>query len=173
MQDNTGLYFRREDYAAIWRRFLIDIIDLLTVGTLCVALFALLWRSVPNKVILWSWMAILFGYFVILKSSRLGTLGYRVAGVRIVGLNGQSPSLWNLTVRMMFLFLGPFNYVADLIWLSGDPHRQALRDKFAQTYVIRKKAMPAGTGTVIHRQYFVLGWNFLFREIESGPVAVP
>ena len=172
MQENTGLYFRIEDYAEIWRRFLIDIIDLLTVGTLCVALFALLWLSVPNKVILWFWMAILFGYFVILKRSRWGTLGYRIGGVRIVGLNGQSPSLWILTVRMMFLFVGPFNYVADLIWLSGDPQRQALRDKFAQTYVVRKKAIPAGTGRVIHRQYFLLGWNFLFREIESGPVAV-
>jgi hypothetical protein len=41
----------------------------------------------------------------------------------------------------MFLFLGPFNYVADLIWLSGDPQRQALRDKFTQTYVVRKKAV--------------------------------
>jgi uncharacterized RDD family membrane protein YckC len=172
MQDNTGLYFQREDYAAIWRRFLIDIIDLLTVGTLCIALFALLWRSIPNNVILGSWMAIFFGYFVILKKSRWGTLGYRVVGVRIVGLNGQSPSLWSLTVRMMFLFLGPFNYVADLIWLSGDPQRQALRDKFTQTYVVRKKAVPAGTGKVIHRQYFLLGCNFLFREIESRPVAV-
>jgi uncharacterized RDD family membrane protein YckC len=111
-------------------------------------------------------MAILFCYFVVLKRSAL-TLGYRVLGVRIVGLDGQSPSLWNLTVRMMFLFPGPLNYVLDFGWLSGDSHRQALHDKFAQTYVIRKGAAPVGTGKVIYCQYFILGGSFLFREIKA------
>jgi hypothetical protein len=66
----------------------------------------------------------------------------------------------------MFMFLGPLNYLVDLIWLSGDPQKQALRDKFAQTYVIRKEASPAGSGKVVHRQYYFMGCSFLFREIK-------
>jgi len=40
MNGEMGLYFRAEDYAAIWRRFLVDVIDLLTVGLICVVLTA-------------------------------------------------------------------------------------------------------------------------------------
>ena len=175
MDTGKGFYFRTEDYATISRRLLIDVIDFLTVGVLCAGLTLFLWGSVPNDVLVWCWFAFFFCYFVVLKKSTFGTLGYRVAGVRIVGLDGQPPSLWNLTVRMMFIFLGPVNYLMDLIWLSGDPLKQALRDKFAQTYVVKKRADPIGSGEVVHRQYYFLGCSFLFREIKvesgSGPAS--
>jgi uncharacterized RDD family membrane protein YckC len=160
------LYFRAEDYAAIWRRFLVDVIDLLTVGLICVVLTAGLGGVVPNNLLLWCWITMFFCYFVLLKKS-FSTLGYRVAGVRIVGLNGQSPSVWNLTVRTTFMFLGPLNYLVDLVWLSRDPHRQAIRDKVAGTYVVRRKAVPIGAGKVMRHQYSMLGCNFLCSEIMT------
>jgi hypothetical protein len=69
---------------------------------------------------------------------------------------------------MFFLVFGPLNYLMDILWLSSDAHRQALRDKFTQTYVVRKNAQPAGTGKLIYRYYEIFGYNFLFREIEAG-----
>jgi len=65
------------------------------------------------------------------------------------------------------MFLGPLNYLVDLVWLSGDPHRQAIRDKVAGTYVVRRKAVPIGAGKVIRHQYSMLGCNFLCREITA------
>jgi hypothetical protein len=67
--------------------------------------------------------------------------------------------------RLAFAFLGPLNWLVDLTWLSNDDHRQALRDKYAHTYVIKVSAEPAGTGKVIFRYYEILGYNFLFREV--------
>ena len=72
----------------------------------------------------------------------------------------------SLTFRLMFGVLGPLNWMVDLLWLSGDPHRQALRDKLAGTYVVRKTAEPAGTGKIVRRYYEFFGYNFIFREVE-------
>jgi uncharacterized RDD family membrane protein YckC len=134
--------------------------------SLCGVWFVALREIVPKDVLLLGWVAILFAYFVIFKRSRFGTVGYRVFKVRIVGLDGQPPSLGSLTLRWSFMALGPLNYLLDLLWLSSDPHRQAVRDKFAHTYVVKQGAEPAGTAKVIYRYYDILGYNFLFREIE-------
>jgi hypothetical protein len=75
-------------------------------------------------------------------------------------------SHWSLIARFMFGMLGPLNWPIDLIWLTNDIHRQALRDKFANTYVIRAAAQSSGTGKVVFRQYDILFYNFLFREVE-------
>jgi hypothetical protein len=81
-------------------------------------------------------------------------------------MDGQRPGLLALTVRMLFMIFGPINYLVDLAWISGDQHRQAFRDKLANTYVVRRLAAPIGTGRLTHRYYLILGYNFLFREIE-------
>ena len=85
--------------------------------------------------------------------------------VRIVGQDGGKPGISSLTLRLLFGVLGPLNWL-DLVWLSGDTHRQALRDKLAGTYVVRKDARPAGTGKIVYRHYEILFYNFLFREVE-------
>ncbi len=166
MEAATGCYFRREDYATFWRRLLTDIIDGLIVAAICLLLAAVLWAFGQPRLFLWCWAAVFFCYFVLLKRSTFGTLGFRLAGVRIVGLDGQRPSVCSLSLRLMFMVLGPLNYLLDLFWLPSDQHRQALRDKFAQSYVVKRTAAPAGTAKVVHRYYEILGYNFLFREME-------
>lgn len=98
--------------------------------------------------------------------------GYRLGRVKIVGLDGQAPSSKSLIWRALFGLIGLlyflhlfelFNYMRalfgvlaplsylDLIWLLNDTHRQALRDKFAGTYVVKKDAQPAGKGRIVFR----------------------
>ena len=165
MDTVAGIYFRTEDYAPLWRRFMIDFIDGLAVGVVCAAITAALWGYSSSELFLGIWFTIFFCYFVILKRSKFGTIGYRVGGVKIVGMNGQTPSVGSLTLRLFFMLLGPMNYLVDVMWLSTDLHKQALRDKFAQTYVVRKEAQPIGQGKVAHRYCHILGYNFLFREV--------
>jgi uncharacterized RDD family membrane protein YckC len=171
MKIEEGIYFRRDDYAAFWLRLVIDVVDIMVVGAICSALIIALLAIFPTSamigdLILATCLAIAFCYFVVLKRSKAGTAGYRVGGVRIVGLDGQTASWSSLTFRLVFAAFGPLNYIMDFIWLSGHPHRQALRDKFARTYVVKRKAEPAGTGKVVFRYYEILGCNFLFREVE-------
>jgi uncharacterized RDD family membrane protein YckC len=172
-----GTYFRRDDYAGFWLRLLIDVIDLLVVGGACLLIAAawiILLPSVRIKLLLAACTAFVFCYFVPLKRSRMRTLGYRIGRVRIVGVDGGPASFFALSLRLAFATLGPLNWFLDLTWLAGDRHRQALRDKFAQTYVVKLRATPAGSGKLLYQYYELLGYHFLFREVTienatSGP----
>ena len=169
METTDAPYFRRQDYAGFWLRLLVDSIDVFVVTVVWFAVLFALWDAFPSAETalngaLAAFAIIAFFYFVVLKRSRIGTVGYRVGGVRLVGLNGAPPSLFSSTLRLLFVFC-PLN-VVDFFWLSGDPHRQALRDKFAQTYVVKRKAEPIGTARVVYPNYDIWGYNFTFREIE-------
>ena len=172
MKLTDGVYFRQEDYASFWLRLLIGLIDVLATGTFCLVLGIVLWAAMPPtrmtlNLILAVLAAILFCYMVVLKRSKIGTIGYRLCGVRIVGQDGQAASVPALTFRLLFAPLGPLNWFMDVLWLSGDPHRQSLRDKLAHTYVVKRNAHPAGKGRIIHNYYDIFGYSFVFQEIES------
>jgi uncharacterized RDD family membrane protein YckC len=172
MKIEQAVYFRREDYAGFWRRLAIDAMDVFVVGIVCLFVAIFFWAALPSAAAaVRGFFAVgalvAFLYLVLLKRSKWGTLGYRIGGVRIVGLDGGTPGIACLTVRLIFAMHGPLTWILDLIWLSDDPHRQAIRDKFANTYVVKRGAAPAGTGRVVFRNYEILCYNFLFREVEA------
>jgi uncharacterized RDD family membrane protein YckC len=160
----TGIYYFPQDYAPLWRRILVDLVDIVVLIFLWLPVLFFVLPELDRAIAVCA--AVAFVYFVPLKRSRFRTVGYRIGGVRIVGMDGGTPSYWALTVRLVFAFFGPLNWLLDLAFLSGDPHRQAVRDKFARTYVVRKTAVPAGEGRVVYRYYEILIYNFLFREVE-------
>jgi uncharacterized RDD family membrane protein YckC len=165
-----GVYFRRDDYASFWRRAVVDAIDFL-VATLiflvtAMVLVALTGEALLAELVMGTLVATAFGYFVVLKRSRFGTVGYRVCRVRVVGIDGLPPGWFALTLRMVFGFLGPVNWLADITWLATDAHRQALRDKLARTYVVKAGAQPIGKGKIVFRYYEVFLWNLLVREVQ-------
>jgi uncharacterized RDD family membrane protein YckC len=170
MTATTGVYFRREDYASFWVRALVDVIDFFILGVFCAGLAIVMLMIFPPDratvyLILLAFSAAGNLYFVVLKHSRLRTLGYRVGRVRIVGLDGNPPSYNSLVWRWLFGLLGPLNWL-DSIWLCNDKHRQALRDKFAGTYVVKTDARPAGEGRIVFRLYEIALYNFMFREVQ-------
>ena len=175
MHFERAVYFRREDYASFWRRLLIVIIDATVFLILCVAAALPLamsepsahsWRM-PSRLI---YAGIAVFYFVILKRSPFRTIGYLIGGVRIVGMDGQTPSYTAMLLRLMFGMLSPL-WCFDLIWLFNDVHRQALRDKFACTYVVKRNAQPLGQGPVVFSSYEILYYQCLFREVVAEPIS--
>ena len=151
MKATDGVYFRREDYARFWVRVLVDVIDLMVFGTVCAALAVPVMMILPPtrstvNLILLTCVAVALSYFVVLKSSKFRTLGYRLGRVKIVGLDGRPPGYPALMLRSMFGVLGPLNWLLDLAWLSNDTNRQALRDKFASTYVVIDRPIFATRG---------------------------
>jgi uncharacterized RDD family membrane protein YckC len=171
-RQTQGVYYSRDDYAGFWRRLLVDLIDftLLLIAVVTITLGASLIlpagaQALPH-VIFWSSMAVGFAYLVLLKRSRFRTLGYLVGGVRIVSIQGERPSVWALTIRALFAFFGPINMLIDVMWVTTDKRRQALRDKFAHTYVIRARAAPMGKGEIVYSTYTIFAVNFLFAEVR-------
>ena len=171
MNSADGVYFRRDDYASFWLRLLIDVIDFLVFGAVCLALAGTVFvlfqhtRMILNLTFT-TCSALAFCYFVVLKRSTVGTIGFRICKVKVVGIDGRRAGWFGLIVRFSFGVLGPMNWFTDLLWLSGDTHRQALRDKITATYVVKRLAEPADTGKVVYRNYDIVGLNFVFREVE-------
>lgn len=174
-----GVYYQVSDYIGAGKRFVIDLVDVLVAILLSIAastvLSFIIWDDqLAAPAVLTTLIAIWFGYFVLLKSSRFRTIGYVLTGARLVNLQGQRPSIGSLIIRSLFAALGPLNLLFDLFWIPSDPCRQALRDKFAHTYVIRRDAWPAGAGPVGYGTYTILGWSFLFCEVKpSQPAGAP
>jgi uncharacterized RDD family membrane protein YckC len=169
----SGVYYRREDYAGVARRLLIDLVDFPVAILLCSMVVGAVWVLVADLedwggVLLLLCGAVWFGYFVLLKHSRFRTLGYVIAGAQIVNMKGDRPGILSLSGRLLFALAGPINFLFDILWLTGDKDRQAFRDKFAGTYVVRKHSSPAGVGAIVMRTYMFWGMTFLFKEVRRA-----
>ncbi|MHB0969963.1 MAG: RDD family protein [Thermoanaerobaculia bacterium] len=115
------------------------------------------------------WAVIWLGYFVFLKGSRYRTLGYILTRAKILNLQGERPSFWQLFIRFLFSVFGPLNLAFDLLWIPSDPSGQALRDKFAGTYVVKQLAIPIGQGRIVYVPYTMFGQSYIFREVRETP----
>ena len=169
---DSGVYFARADYIGLFKRFLIMMIDVpVVVGValvLTVMCLNLVGQGAAEYAMLLPWLAWPWVYLVVVKRSSLRTLGYILLGARIVNLHGERPSLLMMTYRFVLLVGGPIHPLTDLLWVSGDVNRQALRDKLAGTYVIQRNATPAGTGPLHYTYLSVLLFSLMVPEVTRG-----
>jgi uncharacterized RDD family membrane protein YckC len=168
-----GVYYAPRGYAGLVRRCIIIGVDLLVVWFASVMTIVVLFdlpsemgHVTTSKLFVLSVLSYL--YLVLVKRSDWGTVGYRLTGVRIVNLEGKRPSVYQMTLRFLLFVFGPFHIIVDVLWLGGDENRQTLRDKIVGTYVIRDDALPAGRGQQQLVPYYLLGWNFRFREVKRA-----
>ena len=171
-QRKEGVYYRTADCSGVFRRLFIQAVDFVALA----ALIAGLWwgtgfSEVLDEALVPASFALGYAYLAGLKATRFGTLGYLLADVRLVDLQGRQASLWRSTFRFGFLVFGPLNLLFDLIWVGGDPNRQSIRDKFAGTYVIRRRAIPAGRGPIDYKTYFLMSYSLVFPEVVRRPDA--
>lgn len=167
-----AVYYEIADHLGVWRRLFIDVVDMwvvLFVWLVATMIANALMSPSIEAATLTSftifWIACVL-YYVVLKGSRFRTLGYFLAGAKIVDFRGERPGWLALLLRLTFILKGPANILFDLVWVSSDPGRQALRDKVAHTYVVRKDAVPAGRGRITYPVYNVFGWTLMFAEVR-------
>jgi uncharacterized RDD family membrane protein YckC len=169
----SGVYFAPDDYVGIGRRIIIFLVDALVLAT---ALFflATLWSIVLGRfqgVLMVTALLLVWLYEVVLKRSDFRTVGYRLAGCRIVDLHGQRPSLFALTFRWLLWTFGPSVLLFDLMWSGIDDDRQTLRDRYAGTCLIKHSAVPIGTGE-IHLAYYDTGsLNLMYPRVTHPKVS--
>lgn len=166
------MYYAPVDMAGFFRRLVILVIDLAVVflmGVIVVVVSGVLGASTPVPGGLVA-LALAWAYLAGLKAGPSGTLGYRLASVRLVNLQGQPAGLLISTYRFLLMFFGPGHLVFDLLWLTADPNRQTLRDKLTATYVIRRDAKPLGRGRISHPTYFIATLAFALPEVKRPQV---
>jgi hypothetical protein len=110
-----GVYFRREDYASFWLRVLVDVIDLLVFGAICLVLtlpvmlnFTLSKSSLNLILLIVATVAV--SYFVVLKRSRFRTLGVSRGAAQDCRFGWTRTQLLMLILRLTFAMLGPLNW---------------------------------------------------------------
>jgi uncharacterized RDD family membrane protein YckC len=169
-----GVFYAKEAHLGAWRRLAVGLVDVIVVltGTILVGAtaFVLLPETPAAMVSIAGLLMLVAIYYVVLKRSDLGTLGYRLFRVRVVNLQGERPSVFQMISRLSFMAFGPLNGVIDLLWIPSDDSRQAIRDRWSQTYVVRTNASPAGSGPIVSRRYEIMGFNLVFEEVAvRGP----
>jgi uncharacterized RDD family membrane protein YckC len=165
-----AVVFAKADHASFWARFLAGTIDLvvtltawllLVLGTSRLLGSASLVTIAATGIVVWSL------YSVVLKYNGSSTLGYLLLGLKVLNYAGARPKLWAIVVRSLLGLFSPVNLVIDGMWLSGDPQRQALRDKVVGTYVIKGAARPTGRGVISYVAIFGMGISVFGAEVLS------
>ena len=176
-RDAPYVFYAPKDHVHLGRRLLIDLIDGTLLGLLWIVTLNVLLAtdSSPetNRNIFWSTViASTFLYLVLLKRFAR-TLGYFLCDAKVVDLKGHRPSILALSLRALFIFIGPFNMLLDVVWLGGDAHHQAIRDKLTKTYAVRHSSTPAGLGHLRYVRVTLLWYNLLLPEVakEGAPSA--
>lgn len=169
----VGVVFELDAYAGLLRRIVVIVVDVLVIWLAWIIIastwyYAIRPGETPYQQAWFSWLAFLLLYLVVLKGSPVRTIGYRVAGVRIVDWKGRRPGVFRMLFRVLLWMFGPFNALIDFFWLSSDPHRQTLRDKCAGTYVVRSTAKPIGSATRKSARYSLLGLSLIFFELNQA-----
>ncbi|WP_158222630.1 RDD family protein [Rhodopirellula sp. MGV] len=175
MNDNSlgyADYYQLDDYAGIGQRIAVQLIDVCVLIGLAIGLWLLfllsmqmgLIRTDPSEVF---WVVQLFVIWVYLGQVKrsVGTLGYRLLGLKIVRAKGGRPTLLAMTARMMLWIFGPFNVLLDLVWLAADSERQSLRDCYLSTYVVKRSAVPLGQGPVHLTRYNACGMTLGYPRV--------
>jgi len=100
------------------------------------------------------WLAIpaIWAYLAVLKPSRFRSPGYWVTGAKVVTLDGRSPSIARMTLRLSWMVLWtigwPISIYLDWLWVFIEEERQMLCDYVFQTRLVRHDAQPIGPGRI-------------------------
>ena len=117
------------------------------------------------------WVVLCTFYYIALRRLRGGTLGYRLAGIRLVDPTGQAPGLKALVKRFLFGALFTMPLGASYYLCLKDARRQALHDRWCNTWLVRKRAEPAGPATLVHRVQLVATWAVRYDGLEPATPA--
>lgn len=128
--------------------FLLDIIILFVVTTLTLWVGFSLGSIVFNireenfvNVIVPLYLILFFlstTYFVFLQGFSGKTIGKLLFGIRVIRTDGESIGFWDALIRWVGYFISLIFIFIGFIWAIFDPKRQALHDKFAETYVVKE-----------------------------------
>lgn len=175
LQENIGVVFDADDYAGFAKRVVIAAIDLILILLVSAAFYFVSDYIIYDYETLIKsnfFFILLFSlwYLALLKRSKFRTFGYIITGVKIVDLKGQKPSILKMILRVLLLFIGPFELIIDIIWLTSEKTKQTLRDKYVGTYVVAKNALPVGTSKLQTVSLGFMGWNMMYREIKESAI---
>jgi uncharacterized RDD family membrane protein YckC len=133
------------EYMGFWIRVVAYLIDAIILGIVNAVIVALLGGDTSaqiiaaaiNIVIAWLYFSILW------SSSPQASLGMMALGMKVTDLDGGRISFGKATLRyvvqfVLSLLLG-IGFIVGALWVAFDARKQALWDKAAGTFVVKKR----------------------------------
>jgi uncharacterized RDD family membrane protein YckC len=124
------------------------ILDVLIVGIPAGIILSIIFRLNTTGWIVSAVVSLLwFGYFVLMESNRGATIGKGLLNLRVVGADGQPPSIEQAAKRNVWMLFGLIPLIGGLIsfiaviaiivTISTDAANRGYHDQFAETAVMR------------------------------------
>ncbi len=198
----NAVYFAPGDYASVPRRVLAFLLDVGVVFLFIIlASLAAGFLAVPRDVmsqppsperdrlitkhmgehaytvnapLALGWMLVVAGYHTLGKMRHGRTLGHLLTGLRVVDARGESPRFKVMLKRFLIALPACGMFGLSYFVCRRDPKRQATHDQWAGTWVVRRRAKPAGAADVTYQTKFfgTLALTYMDVEPAAPPVAV-
>ncbi len=170
---DEGVYFSPKEYPGIIRRLVILLIDSIVLIIMWVIAAAIFTPTSETNTFFSAMLSVFislfipFFYLVLIKASKMRTLGFVLTGVKIINFRGQKPTWLEMTLRFFSLGMYLLQYVLiiDLVWIWDDENKLSLRDRLTGTYLITKNAVPIGKGKIINHNYFLGTFSLICSEV--------
>ncbi len=170
MDNNTsGVIFKTKDYASLLSRTIIILVDIVFLILLFVVGYFIddyLYQGYyTDGYIITAYISttLAFLYLTVLKTSKIGTLGQKITGTKILHITGKKPNIFIMTYRLFFWGLGPLNFIADFAWITLNKEKRTVRDSMSNTITVKKNAEPIYTDSEIKNvRVLFFGLHFLY-----------
>ncbi len=190
--ESDAVYYAPKDYASIPRRITSFLLDIFVVVLLiAVASSAVQVSLVPSAVnamprspekqklinkylkpvkvpMVLGWFVLVVAYHIVLRTTRGGTLGYRLTRIRLVDMAGHVPVLKALLRRFLLAVPGCLMFGATYLNCLRNPARRAGHDQWSGTWLVRTRAEPAGPARPVYQTRLFGTFLLTFADIEPA-----
>jgi uncharacterized RDD family membrane protein YckC len=194
MNDATrAVIFEPRDYATGPRRLVslaIDMFISITLISTPIAMATALWVSPETQAIVgdhakrqrltyeelgpsrfYATMAVTLllpvAYHIGLRLTPLGTLGYFLTRIRLVGVDGRRPKAPRILKRFAISLIGLFTFGAIYLSCFKRERHQAMHDLFAGTWLVRRAAKTIRPAQVIYKTRLLGTYPMTHIDIEE------
>jgi len=112
------------------------------------------------------WFVLALAYHVAVRRTHGGTVGYRLAGIRLIDCHNEPPPWGALFRRFFYATALTIPFGLSYFLCLKHPKRQALHDKLCNTWVVRRGALPAGPGVVSDRMQLIGSRGIHYIDVE-------
>ncbi len=131
------------------------------------------WLKSPESMhrLMWrlrGWLVFCVAYYTVFRRLRGGTVGYRIMGIRLIDKTGHPPSLGTLFKRFFVAAIATLPLGASYLKCRKSSKRQAFHDWWCGTWLVRKRAVPAGRGKVSYQPLLLGTFMLTFIDVEPA-----
>ena len=188
-------YYAPRAYASGPRRVIALLIDLFVTGALFFGPYTYVaWEKTPIEVkqmedgpekqrkmreavgdlllpLVWAGVGLMAVYQILIRKTPIGTVGYLLTGIKLIGPDGRSPDWHSYGKRVLVCLLEIFSLGLVYVLCFKTKKHQALHDQLAGTWLIKRRAKPEGPGRIIYKTRLLGVYPVTLIDVEPESTA--